>query len=203
MEFVLEFKGHPIFVVMPCPAARPGKGYVIVGCHDPVNGDITGLCELSQLCNAVRHLLAGQFPLADDKFADMETQFRKFPQFLGLCFQFRKPFHHGKGHEHHFPLPADCRIQKAHGAGSQVPSVLVTLTIAVRQSFLQLQKIIGTDESLPAHHQTFLVGNVLWYPGNAADIVGDYFSGIPVTTGGSFNQFPVLVSQLDRQAVQF
>ena len=82
VEFILKFKGYPIFVMMPCPAARPGKGNVIVGCHDPVNGDTSVLCKLPQPFNALRHLLAGQFPLADDKFADLEAQFREFPQFL-------------------------------------------------------------------------------------------------------------------------
>ena len=84
MELVLEFKGHPILIVVSCPAAGPGKGNVIVGCHDPVNGDIAGLCKLPQLFDAVRHLLAGQFPLTDDKSADLEAQLREFPQFLGF-----------------------------------------------------------------------------------------------------------------------
>ena len=84
VELVLEFKGHPILIVVSCPAARPGKGNVIVGGHDPVNGDVIVLCKLPQIPDAVRHLLAGQLPLADDKFTDLEAQFREFPQFLGF-----------------------------------------------------------------------------------------------------------------------
>lgn len=84
MEFIFKLKSQPVLIVVSRPSAGPGKSDVIIRRHNPVNGDIIVLCKPAQASDAFLHLPAGQAPSADDKFADLETQFWQFPQFLGL-----------------------------------------------------------------------------------------------------------------------
>ena len=201
-QLVLKFERQTVLIVMSCAPASFGKGNIIVGYNDAIDGNIAVFCILLQLLDAVLGLRLRQWPLRHQILARGKAQRSKFFEAFRLAGQVIKTLQNIEGHEGHTPFHALAGIPQAHRASRQITAILVGFTILIHYRSVQTLEITGTDKRLTGDYQTPRVLNMGWNPTDCSGVVSDDLTLITIAPCGRFHQFAVLIGQFDGKAVQ-
>ena len=133
---VLKLECEAVFIVVSGPAAGLCVGSIIVGNHDAIDGNIMFLRVFPQMLNTGIHIELRHRPLVRQILADGKAEQFNGPKALRLPRIVCKALQNIERHEGHAAVLAGAAVQQADGAGREIASVFVGLSVPVPQRIL-------------------------------------------------------------------